>query len=416
MAGGISLPLAGVGQSPIQQMNQFHPYAQDPFTTAIQAYQGVKQGQGQGIQNQLNQAKLPYAGDMAKAELMQAVAQGRLTQEQAQYFGQQAQATMGLQRAQTRELQLGNMLAEETIPAKRIAIEKEMLLNQAMIQKIRDQFGIGQQSQTQQPLVQSLANAPLNQQAPAMIQAQELDPRIIAQSQYPGIFSPKESQINLASTQQRMPESFKYLPASNTSNDQIDLDELIAQSMRPKAHQAAYEAGLVKKAELNEMAWAENNKNTTEDSAAAQQILAASNTANAAYQRLGKYEKGFLFGKLPEISSDAQIVNTFVNDIVMSKMQSIKGNASDKDVERLLKSTVNRELNPNAWNEVMYVTRKLNERILERKEFMAQARARNSSNEEAEARWNDYIKQNSIYDELEQMKKEHAQLNRQRRS
>jgi len=70
----------------------FAPY--NPMQTALEAalgtYKGLTQGRGQRIENELNQAKVPYAGQMAQQDLLNSELTNQLNKYKVQKSGAQA--------------------------------------------------------------------------------------------------------------------------------------------------------------------------------------------------------------------------------------------------------------------------------------------------------------------------------------
>ena len=86
---------------PILGLQNFKAFEQDPFTTALKAYQTGMQAQGQGLENQRLRAESPYWQQIAEN-------QAKLGQSQAEYFGPSAQSLIDYQKAQASAIPFEN--------------------------------------------------------------------------------------------------------------------------------------------------------------------------------------------------------------------------------------------------------------------------------------------------------------------
>jgi hypothetical protein len=99
-------------------VQQFRPIS---FDEANPMLKGIRTGQqifGTGLENLLKGIQAQYAPQMTEAELAQKLAQGRLTGEQAKWFGPTAQSEIGLRGAQTNRLNTMTPLEAEELKLK----------------------------------------------------------------------------------------------------------------------------------------------------------------------------------------------------------------------------------------------------------------------------------------------------------
>jgi hypothetical protein len=99
MAGGINLPGVGIGVGPILSARELQPMAQDPFTTALKAWQTGAMTRAQETKNKAEKIALPYTERLIQSDLAYKLAQGNLFNEQAKYFGPSASAEAALNSA-----------------------------------------------------------------------------------------------------------------------------------------------------------------------------------------------------------------------------------------------------------------------------------------------------------------------------
>jgi hypothetical protein len=123
------------GIGPITPISQFEILKTDPWTNAINAYRGVKEGQGRGLENQKMKEEMPYVGPRQDAALKQAILMNeglgftnRKSAAEEPYYGQNAQSD-------AYKKQMEAAMYEDMM---RADIERQQMLNRESNQKISD--------------------------------------------------------------------------------------------------------------------------------------------------------------------------------------------------------------------------------------------------------------------------------------
>lgn len=383
MAGGINLPNIGVGVGPVMGAMQFQPMAQDPFTTMLKAYAIGQQGNQMGIESLANAKKMPYIEPQAQASIAQALAAAEHSRAGAD--SQRASARLNSMNADIAKRKEDWYLENGAItPAQREALDAKAKYQ--ALAEVMNQMNMQQQD------LQAFADVNMPSYAPGY------QPEGIA------------TQVSQGLDQ---PASFSFLPAQNMGMNAINPNTYLQNEMLKLIDPSAYkakEAGMIEKAKQNEKAWTKTADLIASESDAASNLIGSLEVADANYQQLNKYQRGPGLGMLPAVTKEAQELDRVVSGIILTNMQAIKGNASDKDVERIEKAVLGRNLSPEAWAEAQYMTKALAERTVEKQQFMQAARERGISSMDANSRWSEYVKKNSLYDKYRADKERFEQL------
>jgi len=389
---------------------QFNPY--NPMQTALEAALGTHRGLGQGraqqIQNQLQGARVPFAGQIAEEELLAQQLQNQLQgfgvqqkQAEAPYYGElaalapeQARNDIAYKEAMAQSAQQNAITAalETKLKQARNPLEMEQIsiaLEQAKAQKEWDDYfrSVGAYTPEQKNI------AAIQRQRQMGMQEQQRQPEQM------------QPDVN-------QPEYFSYLsslPATNEFAQDRYLKSALDQMYMTEPEKAAYSKKLEQKAVQEEKMFAETTENLFKDAEAVSQARTNIKRAVDAYDKLALYEKGVFGDVNPKyLSENAQIVDNATRNLQKQLIETLRGTGavSEGDLKLLEAMLPTRKMNKEAFMNVADYMTALQNRVEQRVGFFEEGWKRGMDTSQIKKDWAKYNTKNSLNNDLEVMKLE----------
>lgn len=406
----------------------------NPMDTALKsamaAYQGITAGQASKTQNQLNQAKLPYAEDMAKYEALiksvdadyarknaEAGYQKSVTdldkaKAELQMYPQSQQAQINLANAQAaaqkssadiNKYKLNNPGFMGGTDSKNMAgmlaiikqMEKEGLIKNP---QNNNQSNFSQSPSSGQVYAEPAGGMNTQPTGRSYSQEEALDPNFT--STISNSLNEMEPNSESSFTGSGLPSNvFNPTKIENAEMDpyqnilsqiQNKLDrgamqpwDVAAKSQRAKEDVTYFNKALVPIATEAKKAGDKN------------QMLRG---MRETWERIPEIDRGKGLATMPAFPGAAQTFDTLYNQMVLDAMSLQKGTQGENDAKRLENAFASRKFTDDSMDETTTILELSNERAQEYFKFMAKKYEENVSESKAQTEWQDLVNKHSIFD------------------
>lgn len=317
------------------------------------------------------------------ANLFQNALQGYTGAIQARYLPQQIQAELAYKQAQTPYLQAQTGLTGEEAQKIQFQLQHPEYLNPEsflMSMAVGNRGNGGSQGNGNSGNVPTGINqsvAPPNLM-PSIRQAEQQ----ASQNGSAVIPYPNSSSGNVGGSNSTSPQGLS------------PVDQMIMQRYFPLQYK-----GLEQQQNLN---IGQQQQRQLESSGAANnaiQLNYALNDLKKDYDQLNFLQRGSFGGHIPAIGSNAQLADQASSRLEATLAKSLQsGHITDKDLDFSKQLGIGRNLNPEAFDTLYDFTSKLQQRIMERPEFLRAAAQMGISPPDAENRWTRYEYERPVYD------------------
>ena len=384
--------------APYVPAQSFDMIQEDPWSTAINAYRGVKAGQGQGLQNEIMKKKMPFVGPEADAAVQKAFldiekmeaekpywgtkaeADAKLAQSQAKWHGPQANAMIQRQFAlsEIEQLQAENTKLDLDLKKARQPLEMQELnqkirMNERMMKRLASDPRFGGTSNAESNTQQSGAEPSQTNNIAGMSNQNVGNPQAPNVPMNPELNSSISQQIqdqNRPNVDNRNPNN--YINYNNVPQEIDFTDEAVSKFIEPYISQPTM-AGMKAKQEAIEKGrvnlWNKRYEKLVEEAGPARDLGFNLTGMMDAYDRIGPLEKGTFLGKLEDMSQGAITLKKYRNGAVLDEMKQMVGPQSREDLAFITARFPAKELEDKDFKEVMTLMQVVADRKVEMMEF-----------------------------------------------
>ena len=380
----VNLP-NNVGVGPIVPGMTFEQTKDSPFARMLQAYQTGEKAKGQGIENVLNAAKVPYAGQQAAADLRKAVAEGLLTEQEAAGYPTQVAlmaAQARYQNAQAHQQGLESGVYKQSIPA---------LLTESNLAKAAAEWKINHGAFTPEAQkimglidIKNFLNQMRGNQGSQVAQGgQQMGGAApTAGGPMPGPFG--------GGTEGGGLEGPGFINQGN-SDPNAWINDLINEQMMTESGKAGAKSNSQEEAKHNQKFWAalrDDLKNKGQTSTA---NITALDSAFDAMKKTNYWQKGPGFGRIPAAGSEAQIVDKANAQLLASATRALQdGHINKADFLTIEQGLTRRDLTDKAFIDIFGMLRASESRNQEEVQFFHKAKQLGYSPDNAASLWDFY--------------------------
>ena len=418
---------------PITPISQFEILRTDPWTNAINAYKGVKEGQGRGLDNQKMKEEMPYVGPRQDAALKQAIAMNKgldyknqQSGAEAPYYGQMAEnaATVSGINAQyaepakmadirlaesTAQIQaISAKLAEARFPVEQAKLQADLQksiqdynVEKYYIQKgwyTPEQKRIGSLMEMRGQYSGGMGQQPRNAQEPQGA----LDTGGAAPSAFGSSSSFGDSQQTAqpgsagmgqqAPQVQQKPLHLNYLPPAQRE------DQVLSKYVEYELADEADKKGMQQDRKLESNLKYETFKEASNVAKAATEASFFIKEAKDNFANTPTDNRGWLYGRAPPRGEAAQRTDNAVKNLQRQLIEGLRGTGaiSEGDLKLLEQMLPNRKMTPESFNAVILNMEEIQKRALEYSEFVDTGIKQGAPMMDIKMGWNSYISQNPL--------------------
>jgi hypothetical protein len=380
---------------------QFNPY--NPMQTALEAalgtYKGIGQGRGQQIQNQMQGARVPYAGQMAQEELLAQQLQNQLQgfgvqQKQAEspYYGQmaaiapraaeadiihkQAIGKSALLNSEIARLNYQMQMARNPVELAKLDAERRQIELEAQgLQEWMNRNGMSGQRSAGMGAQTNYPNSGINNQISSNLPVSPL-----VEQNTPDMYLPPEKQFNPAESYiNRFGE--KYMSQVDLAGQKARSEELAKGQVR------MYDKTMEKLGESAAIASEENS------------IL---NAMGELYLSVPDWQKGNIMGELRAISGESKVFEALKSGLVLDELQQQTGTQSEGDRVEIKNMFPGRNIDQKNMAKLLTIRNITNDRRIARQNFYANHPK--VPTPQLDKAWNEWLKNNSIFSDPKYIK------------